>query len=180
MRRGFTLIEMLVTLAILAGLAALIAPSLLAEFDRARIDRALTTLESIADAIVAFEDDVGEHPASITQLNSPLVSGDADICGSNYNGGERNRWGGPYLDRLTPPGGIDIDVGTIPDNFFYDSAPTPDILFILINGIQEQDILSLDDRLDGDGGQGTGVIQWTNPDANGVVTGGYAIPIGTC
>ncbi len=180
-RRGFSLIEILVALTIAVVLAAVVVPSVVRSLDRTRLDRGQDSLEAIADAIADFEDDVGEYPPDMTQLLEPLVAGDQDICGSNYHGGERRRWDGPYFARDLPSAGLPIGIGKVRNAFVVLTAPGGiDYLAIAVDSVELADALSLDDRIDADDSQGSGTIRWTAPDANGFVTLGYCIPFPDC
>ncbi len=60
--KGFTLIEMVVVLAVIAILAAILAPSLTRYIESARVQRAENDCKVIASAIAVFNSDVGEWP----------------------------------------------------------------------------------------------------------------------
>lgn len=178
---GFTLIEMLVTLAIAVILAGVVVPGVVRSLDRTRLDTGQKSLESIASAIAAFQNDIGEYPPTMSQLLIPLVNGDQDICGSNYNGGQRNQWDGPYITRDLPTGGLPIGIGKVRNSFtILTAAGGIDYLTIVTDSVEEADALAMDDRIDGDNSQGSGTIRWTAPDANGFVTFGYCIPFPDC
>lgn len=181
-RPGFTLIEILVGLAIMVILAATILPSVVTSLDRARVERAERSLQNVADGIGDFFADVGEMPQGMDQLVGPPGGGSADICGDGYTGGERNAWAGPYLDRAVPAGGFPVGIGTLNQAFLGDPAPpaNPTLLHLVVTGVLLEDATALDARLDGDGGQGTGVIRWTNSDADGYVTAYWTIPVASC
>jgi prepilin-type N-terminal cleavage/methylation domain-containing protein len=60
--RGFTLIETVVVLAIIATLVAILTPYVTAYVEQARIARALADVKTIGEAIARFEKDVGRYP----------------------------------------------------------------------------------------------------------------------
>ncbi len=62
MRRGFTLIEMVVVLAVIAILSAILIPSIEKMIKDSRIARAQNETQVIAAAIVSFYSDVGRWP----------------------------------------------------------------------------------------------------------------------
>lgn len=180
-RTGFSLIEILAALAIAVVVAALVAPGIAASLDRARISRGLDSLEAVRDAVLAFEDDVREYPGTVSQLVDALGGGDTDICGNTYTGGERNRWAGPYLDRLLPASGLPVGVGTVADAFvLYVQGGDVDWLAIETDSVEEADALELDDQVDDGDGLAAGTLQWTVPDADGLVTLSFIIPIPAC
>lgn len=61
-KKGFTLIEMVVVLAVIAILAAILAPTLTRYIESARVHRAESDCKVIASAIATFNADVGEWP----------------------------------------------------------------------------------------------------------------------
>jgi type II secretion system protein G len=66
--RGFTLIELIVVMAIVALLASLVAPRYLRSLDLAR-ERALqTTLVTVRDAIDQYAADRGSYPKDLKEL----------------------------------------------------------------------------------------------------------------
>lgn len=62
MKRGFSLIELLVALAVLALLAALAAPPLLGSIERGRAARVLVDLQTVEVALEAYRTDHGHYP----------------------------------------------------------------------------------------------------------------------
>ena len=62
-QRGFTLIEMLVVIAIIAILAGLLIPAVIAAKNRAKVMKAKTEIEGLATAIKAYENEYSRMPA---------------------------------------------------------------------------------------------------------------------
>jgi general secretion pathway protein G len=94
---GFTLVELLVVLAILGLLVGLAVPQLFKYFSRAKSDAANVQIESIASGLDLFLLDVGRYPTGQEGLRA-LVEPPANLA----------RWNGPYLSRpsiLTDPWG---------------------------------------------------------------------------
>ena len=67
---GFTLIEMLVVIAILGILAGLVVPRIMAEPDKARVVKAKMQMESISTALHQYRLDNGVYPDSIQGLRA--------------------------------------------------------------------------------------------------------------
>jgi prepilin-type N-terminal cleavage/methylation domain-containing protein len=179
-RRGFSLVEAVVALIIIATLAAVVTPGLVRAIDDARVQRGLESLETITTAILDYEDDINEYPPNLFQLVNELQPGDDDSCGNNLSNGERNRWDGPYLDRIVPTGGVPVGVGTaLPALIRFPTGGNDALLLIVVNDVGEEDALALDRRVDGDG-MAAGTVLWTPIEADGLVTLGWAIPINGC
>jgi general secretion pathway protein G len=85
---GFTLVELLVVLAILGLLVGLAVPQLFKYFSRAREDAANVQIEAIASGLDLFLLDVGRYPTDQEGLRA-LVDQPATVA----------RWNGPYLSR---------------------------------------------------------------------------------
>lgn len=94
---GFTLLELLVVLAILGLLAAIVGPQVLRFLGGARGQTAQVQVRNIASAIDLYQLDMGRLPTQAEGLQS-LVTQPAGAAG----------WNGPYLpraDALTDPWG---------------------------------------------------------------------------
>ncbi len=86
-RRGFTLIEVLLVLAILGVIAAMVVPQLMGRQKKANIDTtrlSITNLEQTLDMYAV--DHNGEYPTTAEGLESLLVKPNND-----------EKWNGPYL-----------------------------------------------------------------------------------
>ena len=86
MKRGFSLIELLTAVAVLALLAALAAPPLLASIERGRVARVAVDLQTAEVALEAYRTDHGRYPpvtvscvagdkAQVLQLPPELADG---------------------------------------------------------------------------------------------------------
>ena len=86
-RRGLTLLEMLVVLAIIALVITLGAPRLMETFGRAKSQTAEAQIATLKGAVQLFYIDTGRYPAEGEGL-SALLKAPAGA----------NGWKGPYLD----------------------------------------------------------------------------------
>ena len=81
--QGFTLLELLIVLAILALLAGLVAPRIIGYLSSARTDTAKMQLQNIEASLDLYRLDVGRYPESL----DALVSRPSGV----------DKWNGPYL-----------------------------------------------------------------------------------
>jgi prepilin-type N-terminal cleavage/methylation domain-containing protein len=96
-RNGFTLIEVLVTLILLAVLAAAVFPVVTQQSDQGDPVRVANDLGSIRSAVEQFRLDVRPTwPSDIEDLAYLPVGGDVDL--NNNAIGNASKWNGPYID----------------------------------------------------------------------------------
>ena len=93
-RRGFTLLELLVVIAVLAILAGLVAPMVLDNVGQAKEQAARTQIEMLGLALDAYRLDTGAYPTTDQGL-AALREPPAD-------GMESPTWRGPYLRKAVP------------------------------------------------------------------------------
>ncbi|MFT7287648.1 MAG: general secretion pathway protein G [Halieaceae bacterium] len=89
--RGFTLMELLVVLAILGLLMSLVGPQVLRQLGGAKTKTALIQIRDIEQALEMYKLDVGRYPNSAQGLSS-LVAKPGGAAG----------WNGPYLKSDVP------------------------------------------------------------------------------
>lgn len=85
---GFTLIEILVVMAIIGMLAVMVAPNIFNQQAGARRDAAMSQISTLEAALDTYRLDVGEYPDSLEGLM--------------VNETDRAAWNGPYLRRDVP------------------------------------------------------------------------------
>ena len=83
---GFTLVELLVVLGIIALLAAVVAPQVIRYVGDARVETARVQLKNIESALELYYLDAGQYPTTEQGLNA-LVSAPAGV----------EAWHGPYI-----------------------------------------------------------------------------------
>jgi type II secretion system protein G len=71
--RGFTLVEMLLVLVILATLAAIVYPKVMGRSEQARVTAAQTQIANFKTALDSFEVDNGYYPKGKNGLNDLIV-----------------------------------------------------------------------------------------------------------
>lgn len=90
-QRGFTLMEMLVVLAILGLLASLVGPAVLNQLGGAKSKTAAIQIKDLEQALEMYKLDVGRYPTSSQGLEA-LVKKPSGASG----------WNGPYLKASVP------------------------------------------------------------------------------
>jgi general secretion pathway protein G len=95
---GFTLLELLVTLTILALLAAIVAPQVLKYIQSSRVQTAKLQVENISAALDLFHVDLARYPTEQEGLQALVTPPD-----------NLPKWRGPYLKKasaLNDPWGV--------------------------------------------------------------------------
>ncbi|NBY68005.1 MAG: type II secretion system protein GspG, partial [Betaproteobacteria bacterium] len=90
-QRGFTLIELMVVLAIIGILAALVVPSVLGRADDARVTAARTDVGNLAQALKLYKLDNQRFPTAEQGLQALVVKPSAEPVPTNWKS---------YLDKL--------------------------------------------------------------------------------
>jgi len=91
MRKGFTLIELIVVIAIIAILAAVVAPNAFKAIEKGKRSAAIADFKTVKTASMAFYADTGIWPESRDVILADKASPD-EITG----------WDGPYIDKWPP------------------------------------------------------------------------------
>src|SRR3954453_12896025 len=87
-RRGFTLVEVLVVMIILAILAAVVVPRVVGRTEDARRSRATSDIAALDTALDLYKADNGKYPATEQGLQALRESP-----------GDVKNWNGPYLKK---------------------------------------------------------------------------------
>ena len=97
--RGFTLIEIMVVVVIIGLLAALVAPSLIGNIDRAAVNRAKADIRSIETALNLYRLDNFRYPSTGQGLDA-LINNPGEAAASNWKaylrGLPSDPWNQPY------------------------------------------------------------------------------------
>ena len=108
-KRGFTLVETIVTVGIVATLAAVVVPEVVKQFDTSEPTRTQQDLKNLATAIQTFNVNVKALPGDIADLTTQITadagglpSPDTSITGTgglaSFSTAQAGYWNGPYID----------------------------------------------------------------------------------
>ena len=89
---GFTLLELLVVLGIIAMLAGIVGPQVMKHMGESKIKAAKVQIEDLAAALDMYKLDIGRYPTSEQGLKALIETPDSAI-----------RWNGPYLRKAKVP-----------------------------------------------------------------------------
>ena len=90
-QRGFTLIELMVVLVIIAVLAALIVPNVMGRADQARITAAKTDINNISQSLKLYKLDNQRYPSAEQGLQALIAKPSTNPVPHNWR---------PYLEKL--------------------------------------------------------------------------------
>lgn len=90
---GYSLLEVLIVLTIIALIAALVGPRLMSQLDRSKVKTAQVQMRTLAASLETMRIDLGRYPTNDEGLGL-LVHPPA--------GDDSARWQGPYLDSEVP------------------------------------------------------------------------------
>ncbi|NIM04138.1 MAG: prepilin-type N-terminal cleavage/methylation domain-containing protein [Armatimonadetes bacterium] len=119
--RGFTLIEMLIVIVVIAILALIVIPRLLGAGRKAKEATLKGDLHQLRNAIQQFEADMGDYPAALNQLVATTAPSGTGGTGIDL---DSQGYQGPYL--RTPDGGLPKDPFTAAADWTY-TATTGDV-----------------------------------------------------
>jgi general secretion pathway protein G len=150
MKKGFTLIELIVVIAIIAVMGAVIAPNAFKSIEKAKIAATVQDLNSIKTAAAAFFTDMSMWPP------------DAANFTSNPSGSAA--WDGPYLDKW--PAGLRWPNSaytwtSASGQHFYTGSSNPE-RYITLNNLGSGIAGKLDAQLDPGSNNTTGQVR-VNP-----------------
>lgn len=159
-RRGFTLPEVLVTLAIVATLTAVLLPALNNQLSKGDASRVTNDIVAIRTAVGAFTSDVRRYPSALVQLKTKPGSTDLDVLGNQFGGTLIHRWRGPYLSKdldgsNAMPTGYGAIISATMGQTTYNGIP---YLNIQITGLTTEEFNNIDQIIDETASSSTGQL----------------------
>jgi general secretion pathway protein G len=141
MRKGFTLIELIVVIAIIAVLAAIVAPSAFKAIEKGKVSATIGDFKSIKTSAMAYYADTGQWPASMSN-GSGLVTNDS-VSG----------WDGPYLEKWPARGAW---------GGCYTYTRNTTHRWVSLANVTNNSAAKVDQQVDGGDGSGAGSVTWNS------------------
>jgi len=157
-QRGFTLIEMIGVLAVIAILGAIVAPKIFDAIRDSKVSAMAENISTTKTAIVSFYKDTGTFPVH--------TAGTANIDLIKNRARAIKGWKGPYLDKdlvnpINPNGSVRVAVGNIPFDINGDGVDdyTNNVSYILVDRLTADEAKSLSSIIDSDA-DSAGTASW--------------------
>jgi prepilin-type N-terminal cleavage/methylation domain-containing protein len=101
-RIGFTLPEVLVTIAIIAIIAAAVVPAVTSQIVKGDETTVTSAVSTMRTSLTTYVSDVRSFPSRLSQLTTiPVAVGDTGLNGVAYSAAQVGRWKGPYSTTAT-------------------------------------------------------------------------------
>ncbi len=124
-RKGFTLIELIVVLFILVGLAALIIPTVSGLVSRTTASTSASSIGNVANAIQRYEAQFMTYPDNFDSLKTNLTGTNLDTLDAAFISATANvTLSAPTLVPLSAAGITSVGVHTVGDGSYVQATPT--------------------------------------------------------
>lgn len=181
-RRGFTLVEVMVAVAIVAILASVAVPNLISLIDTRRVASTKASLDSLEAGVRRFQLSILRYPSALNHLTDPISTNGANSRTSctnpalNYVVSGATRWtsSGPYFSKPIATDGYPTSIGIVNNTLVRSPSTTAGTngplgtLAINIPGVRTDDIDALE-LLYETANSSTGQIRWS-ASVNGTAT----------
>lgn len=152
---GFTLPWVILTVAILAALAAVVAPEVATIHDRRRMASVASRLRGLGPELDNFRSNVGVYPGRLSQLSNPISTSDKNSCGAQMTSTNVGNWTstGPFVDFWFDQSGVWTEIGRVSDVIPTRASPGhTDPIYVDVAGVSSADAAMFDAYVDGDTG----------------------------
>lgn len=166
MKKAFTLIELIVVIAIIAVLAAVITPNVFRAIERANVARAISDADAFKTAGLMYFADTGRYPSTTsdsTPSNNPFLTSAGAGGLSSWDGPyldswpTRNSWGHDYIWCNLDAADDNVDD---PDCDIWDSSEDYGVRFVQINNVPTTSAERISEQIDGSANGTEGSIRW--------------------
>jgi prepilin-type N-terminal cleavage/methylation domain-containing protein len=171
-RGGFTLPEVLVTVAIVAVLAAVVVPTVTQQISKGDDTNFQTNIATLRTGMTAFVSDVRKFPSRLQNIFNPIADADLDLDADVFGAAAAARWRGPYqaggmiahnatarTDSLNFQLAFAIDSLTERDASF---AAGDGYLTLILGGVATTAAAErIDSLIDNNDGNNAGNLRWT-------------------
>jgi general secretion pathway protein G len=101
-QRGFTLVEIMIVLAILGSLAAVLGTTVMGALDKSKVKEAQIQIKEVSKALEIYNADCGTYPTTDQGLKALVQSPGADACpnwgpNSYLKNEPKDPWNGNYV-----------------------------------------------------------------------------------
>lgn len=163
-RRGFTLPEVLVTVTIVAVLAAVMVPAVINQVGKGDVPAVGGDLGAIRTGITTFAADTRKFPRTLTHLSGTALSATAvDIDSVAYGVDAAASYNGPYLAtaggvHTLPTGGVLADTIKLVGSSL---CLRDDTTAAGVSRVSKSVASQIDEAVDNGNGNASGIVTWT-------------------
>lgn len=187
-RTGFSLAEILVTIAIIAALSVVAIPAVMNKLTEARAAALAETLDGINETVQSYRGNVGRYPRFLSQLSTKPATGAPEICVGTQPDVNINQWRGPYTSRTFTTAGTSIGDALVSDTLRRvpaNASSTPyGVAYVDVTAVDSAVAAYIEASFDGTPfDYAAGTVTWTRtapPPAGPVGKLSYAIPVRGC
>jgi prepilin-type N-terminal cleavage/methylation domain-containing protein len=181
LRAGFTVLELLVTLGIMAVITVAVVLTVTPRLEKTQAESLDDSWRAVEQAITSYRRHVGKYPSDMRQLiykpgtSNPLVPATTS-CGSALTVAQTNRWRGPYIAGSSAPT-LAASAGDLPNALVREPANSTLVgrLVVRVNAIDQTVANLLEGRLDpAPANLGSGRLRWNGDTLK------FAMVIGSC
>lgn len=186
-RRGFTVIEVIIAIILIAAMSAAVIPALMGRIRDAQTAAISQTVFALSQAVFEYRKAVTLYPPALRYLAVKPIASTTDACGTAIGTSNANNWRGPYVSRELVAGGINIGDAAISDTLRRVVEGTSTYLFIDVAAVDSLSVVDIERQFDATFNGTTGTVRFqkgaigTIPGApNGTLNMRYGIPITGC